>query len=266
MRRVYIPARLEDNPAMLENDPDYADRLEALGDPVLVRAMKEGDWDIVAGSMYGEVWRRHLHEMAPFPIPAHWKMFAGADDGFAAPAAYYWIAEDPEIKTLYVVAELYRARMLPEEFAERVKNIEARIPRIERDQVMRHAALMTRVPCTMDLAAFSNTGQSTTPRGNQLKALGLPVSPSPKWAGSRVHRVQNLHRLLAPNRLDPKGMPGIRFFSTCRHAIETIPVLPRDKDDIEDVDTDADDHAFDAITYGTMRVDRSVRRVRVKGI
>ena len=53
MRRQYIPARLEDNPTLLLNDPTYVDRLEGLGDPVLVRAMREGDWDGCRGR---DVW------------------------------------------------------------------------------------------------------------------------------------------------------------------------------------------------------------------
>ena len=49
MTRQFIPARLEDNPTLLNQDPDYEARLEGLGDVSLVRALRHGDWDIVAG-------------------------------------------------------------------------------------------------------------------------------------------------------------------------------------------------------------------------
>ena len=81
--------------------------------------------------------------------------------------------------------------------------------------------------------------------------------------GSRVARVQNFHRVLAPNPKCPEGKPGLVFFSNCKKAIETIPTLPRDANNIEDVDTDGEDHAFDGVTYGLQWKQRKIERVRV---
>jgi hypothetical protein len=267
MLRVYIPARLEDNPALLQNDPDYIDRLEALGDPLLVKALKEGDWDIVAGAMFGDTWRHDRHECDAFPIPATWKIWAGGDDGYAAPASYHWMTEDPDIGTIYVIAEIYRSGMLAPDYASRILDIESTIPRAMEDGSVAYHGDSVREPITglMDGAAFANTGQAEIPRGNQLKAAGVKIRPAEKWPGSRIHRVQNLHRLLAPNKRDPNGMPGIRFFRNCRAAIETIPTLPRDPDHIEDVDTDAEDHAFDSVTYGLQWKSRKMVRTRLGG-
>lgn len=43
--RVFIPSRLEDNPALMRNDPTYVDRLRASGPAYLVRAWLNGDWN-----------------------------------------------------------------------------------------------------------------------------------------------------------------------------------------------------------------------------
>jgi predicted phage terminase large subunit-like protein len=43
--RVFIPSRLEDNPALMKNDPTYIDRLRASGPAYLVRAWLKGDWN-----------------------------------------------------------------------------------------------------------------------------------------------------------------------------------------------------------------------------
>lgn len=273
MRRVFIPARLEDNPAMLANDPTYIDRLEGLGDALLVRALREGDWDIVAGSMYGATWRKDRHEIDPFPIPISWRIWAGADDGFAAPASVHWMTEDPDTKTIYVIAEIYRSGMLPREFAERWRETEGGIlvqvpTRKGTDPEITHlgeVGNLDPIQGLMDCASFANTGQAEISRGNQLRALGIKIKPADKWAGSRIHRVQNLHKLLGPNPRDPKGMPGLRFFKTCRNAIETIPTLPRDKNNQEDVDTDGEDHAFDSVTYGLQWKQHKLERRRLAG-
>lgn len=246
MRRVFIPARLEDNPAMIANDPDYESRLEGLGDAMLVRAMREGDWDVVAGAMFGDKWRKTRHTCDAFPIPVDWKVWRGADDGYGAPAACYWLAENPATGTIFVADELYRADMLPDDYAARVLAKDYALEREQNGDVVLNTEALDGL---MDSAAFSNNGQSDTPRGKQIVKAGAKFRPVDKWPGSRVHRCQDFHRRLATNPRDPDGRPGIIFFSRCRMAIETIPSLPRDPNNLEDVDTSAVDHCFIA---GTM--------------
>ncbi|MNW69005.1 hypothetical protein D3C74_479180 [compost metagenome] len=41
-------------------------------------------------------------------------------------------------------------------------------------------------------------------------------------------------------------------YDTCRDTIRTLPALPRDKRNPEDVDTHAEDHLADGIRYGLM--------------
>jgi len=257
MVRQYMPARLADNPSLLRDDPLYAQRLAGLGDPLLVRAMLDGDWSIVAGAMFGEVWRHARHTVEPFAIPADWPIWWGMDDGFTAPASIHFLTRDPKTKTIFVIGEIYRPNMLPQEIAQRIE-------RMSRNFLLWHGPDDLRphgelAPGILDGAAFAETGQSTErgqkviSRGAQLRQLGLKITPAEKWPGSRVHRVRELHRLLAPNPNDPRGLPGIRFFTTCKRAIETIPSLPRDSNNPEDVDTDAEDHAYDSVTYGLQR-------------
>lgn len=91
LRRQYIPALLDDNPTMAETDPDYVDRLEGLGTPELVRAMKLGDWDIVAGAALERL-SRITHGVRPFKIPGHWTRFMSMDWGTAKPFCVAWYA------------------------------------------------------------------------------------------------------------------------------------------------------------------------------
>lgn len=50
--RVFIPSRVTDNRALLDNDPGYLDRIRSSGPPWLVRAWLEGDWDASAGEAF----------------------------------------------------------------------------------------------------------------------------------------------------------------------------------------------------------------------
>ena len=52
MLRQFIPSRLADNPSMVKDDPGYRVRLRGLGSTALVRAMEEGDWNVVEGAFF----------------------------------------------------------------------------------------------------------------------------------------------------------------------------------------------------------------------
>jgi hypothetical protein len=54
-------------------------------------------------------------------------------------------------------------------------------------------------------------------------------------------------------RLDgEEGRPMLYFFDTCIDSIRTIPALQHDKNNPEDVDTEAEDHAGDETRYAVM--------------
>ena len=50
------------------------------------------------------------------------------------------------------------------------------------------------------------------------------------------------------------GEPGLQIMSNCRNLIRTLPALPYDETKVEDVDTDAEDHAYDCLRYGLTQV------------
>lgn len=94
MMRQFIPAKLRDNPALLRDDPDYEKRLDGLGSPALVRAMKDGDWDIFAGQFF-ENWRRDIHVLPrDFEIQPWWNRFGGYDHGHNHPYVFGAYAVD----------------------------------------------------------------------------------------------------------------------------------------------------------------------------
>ena len=47
----------------------------------------------------------------------------------------------------------------------------------------------------------------------------------------------------------PRQAPALRIMRSCANLIRTLPTLPRDEHDPDDVDTDTEDHAYDAGRY-----------------
>jgi len=91
MLRQFIPAKLADNSNLLRDDPKYADRVRGLGGDHLVRAMLDGDWNIVAGQAYEKL-NVQTHGLEPFEIPKDWALFRSMDWGSSHPFSVGWWA------------------------------------------------------------------------------------------------------------------------------------------------------------------------------
>jgi hypothetical protein len=70
------------------------------------------------------------------------------------------------------------------------------------------------------------------------------------------------------NVTDPmlRDRPGLYVFENCRDFIRTVPPIPRDPKDADDVDTDAEDHAADDARYRVLALDATVNRIKIGGV
>jgi len=59
-----------------------------------------------------------------------------------------------------------------------------------------------------------------------------------------------VHHRLA---FDENGYPALYVFDTCREFIRTFPALIYDRNAPEDIDTNCEDHDYDAMRYFLMR-------------
>ncbi|MBN1125268.1 MAG: terminase family protein [Sedimentisphaerales bacterium] len=87
--RVCIHGSIWENQILLTNDPDYLKNLQAQGGARRA-AWLEGDWDIVAGGMFDDVWDRDVHVIEPFDIPATWRIDRSFDWGSSKPYSVGW--------------------------------------------------------------------------------------------------------------------------------------------------------------------------------
>jgi len=261
MLRTYIPSLAADNPSLLKDDPDYLDRIRGMSDPAKVAAMLRGQWDIPSGAMYGAVWNHDLHVCKAFPVPSSWEVFRGMDDGFNNAASIHWIAKDPVFDRFYVVDEYYAAGKLAEELSAVILARDRSLLRMEPDgEIHAHNDTLSGI---IDSAAFANTGTGTLTRGDQMNKAGCRWKPCEKYSGSRIHRVQTLHRLLA---LKKDGLPGLIFFDRCKVAVRMTPSILRSETNPEDIDDGYElVHAFDSLTYARQHKNKSFRTGRLTG-
>lgn len=98
---VFIPAKVYDNQVLMQRDPGYLKRLEALP-PARRRAHLEGDWNVYEGQVFAE-WRddpahyadgKWTHVIEPFDIPNTWRVYRSFDFGYAKPFSVGWWAVD----------------------------------------------------------------------------------------------------------------------------------------------------------------------------
>jgi hypothetical protein len=73
--------------------------------------------------------------------------------------------------------------------------------------------------------------------------------PSNKAAGTRIRGLELLRTYLEASLKKPMEEAGLFIFDTCRDWLRTVPVLPRDDRELEDVDSGAEDHAYDDTRY-----------------
>ena len=235
-RRIFIQSRITDTPQL---GADYLANLSGLPEN-LRKAYLEGDWSVFAGQAFTE-WRYARHVMQPFAIPDTWKRFNGIDGGYRAPWCVLWGAEDPDGR-LYLYREIYSPGVGETDQAKRILAAEA---------PGEHVAVRF-----ADDSMWAVTGESK-PSSALYAEAGVHLTPAGKGPGSRVTRVRRTRTYLAEAPACPHHRalgwdtcPLMHVFPRCENLIRTLPTLPHaSTGDPEDVDTHAEDHAYDAMSY-----------------
>ena len=262
VQAVFIPAQLEDNQILMQKDPEYEHRLAAAGGPALYRAWRFGDWNAVIGAAFSE-WRNDVHIKVIDPLPDTWRLIGGMDWGYSAPGAFYVLAFGPDGEVHVPFEFAFNGKLTPATPPEEVG--------FKLGLSLQAYVLDGRLPSYPEFAGLDSSAWSKGDgRGGQWRTIAeliqnginralkkdrFPLIEAPRGAGSRVQGKQIFHQLLKFDR-DKNGnvpswlAPKLTFHPLCTYAIRTIPALPVDQRNPEDVDTDADDHAFDGVRYG----------------
>lgn len=240
MTRVYVKSRLNDNKIGIGNDPGYEARMEGVGSPEFVRALKDGDWNVVAGAYFPE-FSIDRHIVKPIKLPAHWTRIRCGDWGSAKPFAFYWYAvSDGELPqfprgALVFYRELYGMEKDQPNIGLKMNN-DALGKLVTNQQELDEKINFS----VLDPGCFQHHGGPSV-----AEQMGIDFTPADHERVAGWGQVRD--RLVGED-----GRPLIYFFDTCVHAIRTLPAIQHSSKRPEDVDTDAEDHAADAIRYGCM--------------
>ena len=226
LTRKFIPARLQDNP-FLSQDGRYEQMLKALPD-VQRRQLLEGNWDISEGAAFTE-FDAEVHIIPPFEIPIGWERVKGIDYGYASESACIWAAIDPSDGTLIIYRELYQKNLTGVDLAQLITQMELQDP--------------FSVAGVLDTAAWNKTGTTGPTVGETLVRAGHKLRRADK---NRIQGKIQIHEYL---KVQQSGRPRIQIFNTCPNLIRELQSIPLDRSNPEDVDTHAQDHAYDALRY-----------------
>lgn len=287
--RLSIHSHIDENTALLEADPEYKQKIAASArNAAEKKAWLEGSWDIVAGGMFDDVWDPKYNVLSGFEIPQNWRILRSFDWGETKPFSVGWWAissgDDVELRDgswrstikgdAFRIKEWYGCTGKPNEGLRMLAtDIAAGIVEKELNWGWRNSGeqwcrVKGGVADSQIFAAENGNCIATDMKvkvrlddGN--KYPGIQWFPADKRPGSRVtgwnqmrQRLKNGHPTMRKHPtiedkvlIYPREQPGLFVFEECLSFIDTVPVLPRDEKDQDDVNTEAEDHIADETRY-----------------
>lgn len=253
-------------------DPIYIANLEAMTDENKRRAWLYGDWNIVAGGALDDVWFDGLVKPR-FKIPRGWRIDRAMDWGSSHPFAIGWWAEAdgteavmpdgkkwcPPKGTLIKIEEWYGTESLGTNRGLRLSAAKVAIGVKEREaELLKLGWIQTKVqpgPADNQIGEVRDEGQPSIK--TRMATRGVVWTDSVKSAGSRKNGLQLLRDRMEASKLN-EG-PGIYFMQNCKNTIALLPIMPRDEDDPDDVDTQAEDHLYDETRYRVLHAKQTAK-------
>ncbi len=235
---AFVPAKVYDNRALIDNDPAYLDRLKSLPEH-LRRMYLEGDWKVYAGIAFSELSER-IHIARPFKLPSHTKFFAGFDWGYDHPYAFVLFGLTQK-KTVYVVKCASERQKRPDQIAAKIKTLLEGISHIY-------------IYSGTDI--WNDSGRSSI--YEQLRDAIGDKATFVKGYTKREQGVAEIRKYVAWEGT-AKGKPRLYFFENTLPVFNTVRSMqydPRHPEDVLKIDADKygfgwDDY-YDAFRYGLM--------------
>jgi len=247
-QRLYIPAKLTDNPNP-QFRRDYEASLKELPTP-LMKARLRGVWGIVSGSFFAAEWDPDVHIVEPFDIPKSWPRGRVIDWGYKTACPVMWFTKNPDGDIIFY-REVTFNHKVKESDRKDVELVAIAIQRIEKangEWDKRNDCSAVAGIC--DYQMNSKIGTKGPSMTETMAAYGI------YWENCTKDRVASTAELLRRLRDKPKregAMPGISFFrGKCPHTERTLPQIGTDKDNPEAPAEGGEDHWLNCVQYVVM--------------
>lgn len=264
--------------------PAYIAELESIEDENLRKAWLNGDWDIVAGGAFDDVWDSNKVIVPRFSIPSSWRVDRSLDWGSTHPFSVGWWAETngeevfitdedgtrrsfcPPPGSLIQIAEWYGTKEIGTNMGLKLGSVDVAEGIREREiQLMREKWIARQPsigPADNEIRSVRDKDVETIE--DRMADKGVRWEESDKSPGSRRVGLQLCRDRLSAVKRD-KEEPRIYFMRNCQASITLIPVLPRDELKPDDVDTDAEDHPWDMVRYRVLKASiRAATKIQVR--
>lgn len=258
--RVFIPSRVYDNQELLRNNPNYINQLKSMPDEAQRNAYLNGDWNVQIGQFFNE-WSDESHVIPDWAIPPGWHKWRMVDYGTAAPFCCLWLARDYRTGLIYAYKEAYLPGLVDRDQSLLVNEMSGeesyRASYADPSMWSKHGD-SGQAPSdiyehhNVPLLKANNdrlVGWSAVRRA--LASVDTPACP--KCGRGWLEEWGNLCRQCGFQGGGQRG-PQLRIMQSCTNLIRTLPALPRSRNNPEDVDTKAEDHAADALRYGLVAI------------
>ena len=256
-------------------DPVYVAGMQEINDENLRAAWLDGNWDIVAGGAFDDVWKRNVHIVPRFQVPTSWYLDRSFDWGSSHPFSVGWWAEAngeevtlengetfcPAPGSLIQCGEWYGTREIGTNKGLKMSAGDIAFEIREREIQMLSDEWILRQPWPgpADNQIRDVTQDDVETIEKKMADKGVRWQHSDKSPGSRRNGLELARERLRAAKV--KEGPAMYIMDHCRATIALLPILPRDEVKLDDVDTDAEDHVWDMMRY---RVLKSNQRAATK--
>lgn len=242
---TFIQALVDDNEALMANDPEYVRKLDSEPNEALRKAYRYGSWDIFAGQFFGEI-NREVHFINPIAIPSHWNRFGAYDFGFNHPSAFGWFAVDQD-GNVYLYRELIQAGQRIDQFAKSIRAF---------DDTKDLYIIVAGWDCWAKKGVLQEGTSPTIAEEFMKHELFLTKAKIDRVQGSAQVRNYLAWKDLASGRT----LPRFYIFNTCPVTFDCLTRMEYDPNHPEDVlkvdategDPMTGDDAYDMVRYGLM--------------
>ena len=259
LTRVFVPATIEDNPTLFDNDPAYLARLEGLPEIEKMR-LRYGIWDAFEGQVFPEL-SQMVHGCEDFDIPPEWEKFCVFDWGYSKPFSVGWYALDYD-GVLYRYREWYGCRReMHDETDGADTGLKMPAFEVAKGILDREAGEKIRMriadPSIWHKRPDSRKKESRGPTIHEdMCAEGVYFN---KADNDRLQGKLQVHkRFKLDEEIDTEtgevlsDRPMLQVFNSCKGFWRTMLQLREDQRNVEDVDTDQEDHIYDEFRYMCM--------------